>query len=308
VLMLYSSKRYVYHVIIASMKRETLNKKTQIANDILFYIYTHIEIDINMDELAHRFKVNKFYMHKIFKEIFGRNIYASIKAIRLQKASTLLLTNKYSTITTIASQCGYSSQTSFIRVFKERFLMTPTQWRQGGYKTYSQNLLEESSKAKASNADFSTLEPSIVKMPELTAYYIRHNGYNDKVKQTWQKIQTWMYTHDIKEYRHIALFHDNPAITHLDACQYVACIEVNKEVEANERLPQFKISDGIYAKFDLKGTDGDLLKFMHWVYNEWLPSSEYETTTKPPYAIYTKNKYLSDDNHFELSFYLSIKF
>ena len=92
------------------MKRETLNKNTQISNDILFYIYKNIEIDINMDELAKSFNLSKFYMHRIFKEIFGRNIYESIKSIRLQKASSLLLTNKYSSITEIASLCGYSSQ------------------------------------------------------------------------------------------------------------------------------------------------------------------------------------------------------
>lgn len=291
------------------MKKETLNKKTKISNDILFYIYSNIDIDINMDELAKSFNLSKFYMHKIFKEIFGRNIYESIKSIRLQKASSLLLTNKYSTITEIAALCGYSSQTSFIRVFKERFLVTPTAWRKGGYKKYSKQILEESQKAKASNANFNDIEASIVKMPPIEAYYIRHNGYNDEIRQTWQKIQTWMYSNNIKEYKHIALFHDNPVVTHLDECQYVACIEVNdKDLPKDQRLPKFNISDGIYAKFDIKGIDGDFLKFMNWLYNEWLPNSDYETTTKPPFAIYNKNKYLSDDNHFDLSFYLSVKF
>ena len=291
------------------MKKNTLNKKTKISNDILFYIYTNIDVDINMDELAQSFSISKFYMHKIFKEIFGRNIYESIKSIRLQKASTLLLTNKYSTITEIASLCGYSSQTSFIRVFKERFLMTPTAWRKGGYTTYSKTIIEESPKTKESNAKFDGLEASIVKMPQIESYYIRHRGYNDQIKQTWQKIQTWAYSNHIQNYKHIALFHDNPTITHLNECQYVACIQVdNESVYENERLPKFKISNGIYAKFDLKGTDGDFLRFMHWLYSEWLPNSEYETSTKPPYAIYNKNKYLSDDNNFDLSFYLSVKF
>ena len=38
----------------------------------------------------------------------------TIKSIRLQKASNLLLTNIHSTISQIANQCGYSSQTSFL--------------------------------------------------------------------------------------------------------------------------------------------------------------------------------------------------
>ncbi|WP_418640881.1 AraC family transcriptional regulator [Sulfurimonas sp. ST-27] len=291
------------------MKRETLNKKTQISNDILFYIYTHIDTDINMDELAHQFNISKVYMHKIYKEIFGRNIYESIKSIRLQKASSLLLTNKYSTITQIAALCGYSSQTSFIRVFKERFSMTPTAWKKGGHKEYSQTILAESKKAIASNANYNNIEATIVNMPQIEVYYMRHNGYNDQIKQTWQKVQTWTYSNNIKDYEHIALFHDNPTVTHLEECQYVACIKVNDKSKIDyERLPKLNIAKGVYAKFDITGADGDFLHFLYWVYTEWLPNSEYETTTQPPYAIYKKNKYLSDDNHFDLSFYLSIKF
>ncbi len=89
----------------------------------------------------------------------------------------------------------------------------------------------------------------------------------------------------------------------------MACVVTDeKAVVASERLPKFKISNGVYAKFDLSGKYGDFLKFIHWVYHEWLPKSEYETTTKPSYAIYKKNNYLSDSNEFEISFYMSIQF
>jgi len=290
------------------MKKETLQKKVKIANDIMFYIYTHIDTNIDVNELADDLKISKFYMHKIFKEIFGKNIYANIKSIRLQKASNLLLTNKYSSITEVANQCGYSSQTSFIRVFKERFNMTPKEWRKGGYKLYSNKILEQSTKAKQSTANFDHIEPSIVKMPIFESYYIRHHGYNADIKQTWQKLQTWIFTNNLKNCKQIALFHDNPTITPLNECQYVACAVTEEKVTDNQRLPKFKISDGVYAKFDVDGEKGDFLKFIHWVYHEWLPKSEYETTTKPSYAIYNKNNYLSDDNKFEISFYLSIKF
>lgn len=187
--------------------------------------------------------------------------------------------------------------------------MTPTEWREGGHRTYSKNIIEESEKTKQSNATFDHLKATIVKMPQIEAYYIRHNGYNDHVRETWQKIQSWTYSNNIENYQQIALFHDNPAITHLDECHYVACVQVNdSHISGSERLPKFKIFGGTYAKFDIKGSDGDLLKFMYWLYSEWLPNSEYETTTKPQYVVYQKNKYLSDDNNFELSFYLSIKF
>ncbi|WP_434657949.1 AraC family transcriptional regulator [Sulfurimonas sp. NW9] len=187
--------------------------------------------------------------------------------------------------------------------------MTPTAWKKGGHKEYSQTILAESKKAIASNANYNNIEATIVNMPQIEVYYMRHNGYNDQIKQTWQKVQTWTYSNNIKDYEHIALFHDNPTVTHLEECQYVACIKVNDKSKIDyERLPKLNIAKGVYAKFDITGADGDFLHFLYWVYTEWLPNSEYETTTQPPYAIYKKNKYLSDDNHFDLSFYLSIKF
>ncbi len=291
------------------MKKETRQKRVQIANDIMYYIYTHIDINIDTDELSHDLNVSKFHMHRIFKEVFDKNIYESVKSIRLQKASNLLLTNKYSTITDIANMCGYSSHTSFIRVFKERFGMTPKAWKNGGYKEFSHHILEQSPIAMLSTAHFENIEPSIVKMPEFKSYYIRHRGYNAQIKQTWQKLQTWIFNNNLTNFQLIALFHDNPTVTSLNECEYVACVVTDeKELVKSDRLPKFIISKGVYAKFDLSGKYGDLLKFIHWVYHEWLPKSQYETTTKPSYAVYKKNNYLRDDNEFEISFYMSIKF
>lgn len=289
------------------MKKETLQKRINLANDMMYYIYTHIQTHIDIEELSGDLHVSKFHMHRIFKEAFGKNIYESIKSIRLQKAASLLLTNKYSTISNVANECGYSSQSSFIKVFKERFDMTPKEWRGGGYKQYSGRILRQSKTAMASKADFSKLTPTIVKMPSIESYYIRNKGYNVNVKETWQKMQTWILSNNIENYQQIALLHDNPTITPLAECQYIACVSTPQKV-LSERLPKFKISDGVYAKFDLQGKHGDMLRFIHWVYHEWLLKSEYETTTKPSYAVYKKNNFLSEDEEFEISFYVSIKF
>ena len=291
------------------MKKETLQKRTKIANDIMYYIYTHIETNIDIEELSIDLKISKFHMHRIFKEAFEKNIYESIKSIRLQKASNLLLTNKYSTISTIVNQCGYSSQSSFIKTFKERFEMTPKEWKNGGYKEYSNKILKQSQRAAQSRANFNDMVPTIVKMPAIESFYIRNKGYNSNITETWQKLETWVLANNITSYKRIALFHDNPTITPLNECQYIGCISVEdaKSVKS-DRLPKFKIAEGVYAKFDLKGKTGDVLPFIHWVYHEWLPKSEYETTTKPSYAIYEKLDLLDESGEFELSFYVSINF
>lgn len=289
------------------MKKETLEKRTKIANDIMYYIYTHIDTNIDIEELSIDLKISKFHMHRVFKQIFGRNIYESIKSIRLQKASNLLLTNKYSTISSIVNSCGYSSQSSFIKIFKERFGMSPKEWKNGGYKEYSNNIINSSSISLQSYKDFNAIRPTIVKKPSIQSYYIRNRGYDKNIQTTWQKLQTWLLTNNITNYKKASLFHDNPTITPLDECQYIACIIVeNDDIVKSDRLPKFNIAEGVYAKFDLKCKNEDLLPFIRWVYHEWLPKSEYETTTKPSYAIYEKLDFINND--LEFSFYVSIEF
>ena len=290
------------------MKKETLEKRTKIANDIMYYIYTHIETNIDIEELSIDLDISKFHMHRVFKEIFGRNIYESIKSIRLQKASNLLLTNRYSTISSIVNSCGYSSQSSFIKIFKDRFGMSPKEWKNGGYKEYSNEIIKQSKFAMKSKASFN-ITPTIVKMKAIESYYIRNRGYNKNIEETWQKLQTWVLTNNIKQYKRAALFHDNPTITPLDECQYIACIIVDDDKNIkSDRIPKFKIAEGVYAKFDLKVKNEDLLPFIQWVYHEWLPRSDYETTTKPSFAIYESVDFIKLDNEYDFSFYVSINY
>ncbi len=165
------------------MKKETLEKRVKIANDIMYYIYQYMDTDINLDTLSMDLNISKFHMHRIFKEEFGKNIYEAIKSARLQKASNLLITNRYSTITEIASMCGYSSQTSFIRAFKQRFNCTPKKWKKDGYKEYSKEILADSVDALGLNIYDYDIEPQILKMPKQKAYYIRHSGYDKNIKK-----------------------------------------------------------------------------------------------------------------------------
>lgn len=291
------------------MKKNTLQKNTKIANSIMYYIYTHIDVDIDLDELSKELEISKFYMHKVFKGIFGKNIYESIKSIRLQKSASLLLTNKYSTISEVARLCGYSSHSSFIKAFRAKFNASPKEWRKGAYKNYSNSILKASNISTKSNIDFSNIKTTIVNMPEMKSYYIRNNGYINNVKETWQKLYTLILNNHIKKYDMIALLHDNPTITDLNNCQYIACIKTDEQENIlTKRLPKFKISDGVYAKFDLQCTEDDILRFIQWVNHDWLVDSEYETSTKPSFIIYHKNSYIDNSELFDISYYLSVKF
>jgi len=290
-------------------KKSTSLHHSTLANNMMTYIYKNIDTDINMDELCVEYKISKYHFHRIFKEQMGTNIYETIKSIRLQKASNLLITNKYSTITEVASMCGYSSQTSFIRAFKNRFEQTPKLWRNGGYKSYSNKILNSSQSASLSNANFSYLEPKIIKTKRKKAYYIRQKGYNEKAVQTWQKLMAWVYTNDIVSYEQIAFYHDNPIITPLEDCYYVACIALDEDKTlTNTNLPLFYIEEMLCAVFEVEGKFGDILKLIQWVYHHWLLKSGFETTTFPSYSIFEKNHFLNEDGYFKIKYFVPVRY
>ncbi len=279
----------------------------KLTNDALYYIYRYIDTDINIDELCRELRVSRFHFQRIFKKQMGINIYENIKSIRLQKASNLLLTHHSSTISEIALSCGYSSQSSFIRAFQKRFSMTPTEWRNGGFRHFVEQNFEGYS--LTSHTKFEKLEPKIITTEPQKAYYMRHLGYNPQVKKVWQKMLAWIYTHEIKSYTLLGLYHDNPIVTPLSQCAYVAAIIPNGtyELKANS-LPYFTIPGGLYATFRVKGVYGDILRLIEWAYHDWLPSSGFETSTMPSYTIFEKNHFLEEDEIFSVLYHLPIRF
>jgi len=291
-------------------KKATNNLHRQIANDTMNYIYKYIDTDINIDELALSFEISKFHLHKIFKEQMDSNLYATIKSIRLQKASNLLITNKTSTITEIANMCGYSSQTSFIRAFKLRFKQTPKMWRNGGYKQYSNEILKDSELKLFPLEEFPNIKVNVVETKSQKAYYIRQKGYNgDEIREVWQKMSAWIYTNNINEYKEIGIYHDNPIITPHEECLYIAAIVPENEDEIiDTNLPYFEIPEALYATFDLRGRYGDMLRLVQWAYHDWLPESGYETTTNPSFAEFRKNHFCEESGEFDATFYLPISY
>ena len=287
------------------MKKETLNEHNRIANDALFYIYTHIDTDVRIEELAASLGVSRYHLQRIFKAAFGTGIYATLKSIRLEKAANLLLVNAHSPIYEIARLCGYGSQASFIKAFCGRFGMTPGQWRRGGFAHYSKKVMGNIRLGTALKKKFEKLDFVIERRPEIRAYYIRHKGYDASIAKTWQRLRLFRLSHDLDSAQSIALYHDNPAIRPLPECAYVACLATDRVV-GDSRLPVFKIAGGVYARFDLQGEAGEEIALMHWIYHHWLPKQGFETTPKPSYAVYRKNHFLGEK--LDLSYYVSVTF
>lgn len=287
------------------MKKDTKHIRANIVNKSLSYIYKYIDTNITLDELAKLNSVSKYHFLRIFKEEVGENLFERITAIRLQKAANLLITNSHSTISEISQSCGYSSHTSFIKAFKKRFIYTPSKWRKGAYKNFSQDTLNLKEDFYLT---FKDIIPSIKVIPSRTCVYIRLKGYGMlELSQTWERLLAFAYENNILGNTQIGMYHDNPIITEYKDCNYIAAIEVNDDFKPTNLISKLEIEESLCAIFHYEGVYGDIAKLMAYIYHYWMPNSGYEAKTLPAFAIYHQNHYLEENDTFNLDFYVPIR-
>ena len=97
------------------------------------YIKENLTADLSLEALADRAGFSSIYFHKCFRASVGMTIREYVEAQRIKRA-TMLLVQSNMTLTEIAYECGFSSQSYFSFAFRRKMGMTP--------REYSARLLE----------------------------------------------------------------------------------------------------------------------------------------------------------------------
>lgn len=96
---------------------------------LLMYITEHISEPISLDLLSRRLFINKYSISRVFSEQIGCSLHTYINALRVELAQNLLRDPSVGTSDLIA-RCGFESERTFYRTFKEHCGITPRQYRQ----------------------------------------------------------------------------------------------------------------------------------------------------------------------------------
>ncbi|MEE1280439.1 MAG: AraC family transcriptional regulator [Oscillospiraceae bacterium] len=129
--------------LIYTIKKDstTKNKNGNSTNNFpiiersLRYIKEHLAEDLCLDNVAKAMSLSPIYFHNIFKTSVGKTLRDYIEELRIKKATNLLITTNHS-LTQIAYECGFSSQSYFSYVFKRRMKVTPRKYAQEIYSKY----------------------------------------------------------------------------------------------------------------------------------------------------------------------------
>jgi two-component system response regulator YesN len=88
------------------------------------YMKKHLHENISLGDVADEVGISAPYLSLIFKEEQGIGFLDYFMELRLDKAKTLLLEEKYE-LKEIAAACGFQNYPYFFNVFKKKVGMTP---------------------------------------------------------------------------------------------------------------------------------------------------------------------------------------
>lgn len=122
---------WMYAVIDESFRiisSKSTVKTSGVVADVVDYVIRHIDAEYNLNTLAEQFHLSPNYLSKIFKEQTGQSILDFINQCRLEQAA-FYLEHTDLNIDTIAQKVGFSHTTYFIKKFREKYGVTPKNYR-----------------------------------------------------------------------------------------------------------------------------------------------------------------------------------
>lgn len=108
---------------------------TRLIHSIIQYIREHITEELSLSFLADHFNISSSHLSRLFKEITSENLSVYVIGCKLDCAADMIVNEPGKNIATIAEIFGYYTPAYFTKLFKNRFGMTPTQYRKNHSST-----------------------------------------------------------------------------------------------------------------------------------------------------------------------------
>lgn len=305
-----------------------MNKQYKVRIDrVIQYIEANLANNISLAEVASVSHFSAYHFHRIFTGIVGETVNDYIVRRRLECAVNLLIFKTELSVTQVALDCGYSSSANFSKAVRLHFGFSPSEIR-------NPDKIKDSKIGKISSKygkDFnpSDLYPTRITNEVMSKANLEDTNMNVEVReldrqrvctlasergyepgaiyQAWDKLINWAVCNGIKqdEQKRFAFAFDNPTVTPVDRCRYMASVVIGENVQVKRPFLLSEIPKGKYAVLYYKGSPEEAIKAQLGVYSDWLPDSGFEPDDFP-----MLERYLNDariDGYIEMEIHVKLK-
>lgn len=249
-------------------------------NQLLEYIEAHLDTNLDLALLADKSALSKYHFHRIFRALLGKPPLKYVETRRLTRAGYDLM-NTDGRIIDIAFEYGFRSHESFIRAFKKKFSLTPSQFR----KVKPEIRFEDKGKIGPLDLRLShgkaKPDPTIFHKPAFSIAGLMYSGHDTSAidrlwEGFWEMFRTGIIKVDRQKYLG-ACFHDIN-MRNNEVFDYYAGFEVGHPINIPKAFKTINIPKSDFAVFTHQGPVDNIETTYDQIYGNWLPSSGYTPT------------------------------
>lgn len=294
---------------------------------VVHYIEENLNSKLSLAEIAEVSHFSPYHFHRIFTGLLGETVNDYISRRRLESAVNVLVFKPDLSITQVALNSGFSSSANFSKAVKKHFGFSPSEIRNPAKAKDSKigKVLSKYGKefspsdlypARITNQTMHNSDAGIMNMSvevrELESKRVcalaSERGYErDAIYAAWDKLIGWACNNGIGEgqQERFAFAYDNPTITPIDKCRYMASIVVGDKMQVNEPFTVSEIPKGRYAVLYFKGSPEETINAQLGIYTDWLPTSGFEPDHFPMLERYLND--VRQDGFIEMEIYVKLK-
>lgn len=246
----------------------------------------------------------------------GETVKGFTSRMRNEKAARLLKFSKKS-ITEIAAECGFSSNATLSRLFKQYFSVSPGRYRKGEKIKNSkirkdlQPIIEYHCELK--QQELEQLFPVQIKqLKERRIAYIRvTDAFREGVViSAFAKLVSW--AKDLGLYESETIFgmsKDDPEVTPKEKYRYEACITLpeNFKVDPDRKVQTTVLPACKYAFTRVSGDINLVATGINYLFDNWLINSDYECETQAGLEVFLDKENICNWSHFDLDIGIPVK-
>lgn len=289
-------------------------------NRVIDYIEKNIAEELTLKKLADVANFSEFHFHRLFSAIVGESLNKFITRIKVEKAALLLLMNPKQTIMDICFEAGFSNPSTFSRVFRDNFNLSPSEWRDLKLNSKNEQEVRKNEQVFSNHYQYLQKESScfcnvisdnlnnliwriemdeklkttieVKELPEMHLAYIRHigpyKGNPELFQSLFGKLFKWAGPRGLfkfPDFKTLCVYHDNPDITDDDKLRLSCCITVPPNTPVDGEIGSMVIPKGNYAVAHFEILSHQYGEAWNIVCGEWLPQSGYQPDDRLAFEI-----------------------
>lgn len=252
----------------------------------LQYVEQNMSERVDLDAMAAKVRLSKFYFERLFRAEVGESYYAYVKRIRMHNAASRLKHTNQS-VYDIAIAYGYGSNAAFTRSFRSFWGVSPMEYRADRRSWDAERFYRER------NLGVSLEAAPNIQLRDIGSYvcmFRRYYGPYTRMQEIWRdfldRLPEALRSGDRTGTQYIGRIYDDPRVTPPEEIRYDCCYVFadarDNRLQLDEVRDNLVTTDaGLYAVIDNTRNPRPRPEIYAYMLDKWMPTTTYSYSDAP---------------------------